>query len=84
MICLTIFLGCSKDRECNSSLLEEQGDSAEGVEEPQAALPQPPVVIDHQRLSVKNFIITFLFSIVLYLCSFIHFYASTLPVLVST
>lgn len=76
------FLGCSKDRECNSNLLEERGECAEGVEEPQPALPHPPVVIDHQRLMVKDFISTLLFSVVLYLFSL--FPSSNLPVLVST
>lgn len=66
---LNILKGSSKDRDCNSSLLEEQVESAEGVEEPQAAPPHPPVVIDHQRLSVKGFISTLLFSVGPYLCS---------------
>ncbi|XP_011610211.1 ATPase family AAA domain-containing protein 2B isoform X1 [Takifugu rubripes] len=43
--------GCSQDRECKNNRIEERGESAEGVGEPQPALPCPPVVIDHQRLS---------------------------------
>lgn len=62
-----IFLGCSQDGECKNNLIEEQGESAEGVGEPQPATPCPPVVIDHQRLSVRYFINPLLFSVTLYL-----------------
>lgn len=64
--CLLLnILGCSQDRECKNNLIEEQGESAEGVGEPQPALPCPPVVIDHQRLSVRHFINPLLFSVTL-------------------
>lgn len=45
--------------------MEGQGESAE-VEEPQPALPHPPVVIDHQRLLVNYFISPILFSVALF------------------
>lgn len=69
LVCFSLFLGCSKGRECKSNLIDEQGDSAEGVEEPQPAPPCPPVVIDHQRLSVKHFISPLLSSVAPYLFS---------------